>query len=143
LFFRTASSIRSFSNSCDALEPALHARRPTDGSLIYHSDRGVQYVSIRYTERLAEAGIAPSVGSVGDSYDNALAEMINGLYKAEIIHRRAWRNRQDVELATLDWVRWYNHKRLLGLIGNIPPAEAEDAYHRQQAGYADDTPRVP
>ncbi len=121
----------------DALEQALHARRPTDGSLIHHSDRGVQYVSIRYTERLAEAGIEPSVGSVGDSYDNALAETINGLYKAEVIHRRAWRNRQDVELATLDWVHWYNHKRLLGSIGNIPPAEAEEAYYRQQAGYAE------
>ncbi|MFA0949449.1 integrase core domain-containing protein, partial [Xanthomonas fragariae] len=95
----------------------------------------VQYVSIRYTERLADAGIEPSVGSVGDSYDNALAETINGLYKAEVIHRRAWRNRQDVELATLDCVDWYNHKRLLGSIGNIPPAEAEEAYYRQQAGY--------
>ncbi|WAT15237.1 IS3 family transposase [Xanthomonas fragariae] len=120
----------------DALEQALHARRPTEGGLIHHSDRGVQYVSIRYTERLADAGIEPSVGSVGDSYDNALAETINGLYKAEVIHRRAWRNRQDVELATLDWVDWYNHKRLLGSIGNIPPAEAEEAYYRQQAGYA-------
>lgn len=88
----------------DALEQALHARRPTEGGLIHHSDRGVQYVSIRYTERLADAGIEPSVCSVGDSYDNALAETINGLYKAEVIHRRAWRNRQDVELATLDWV---------------------------------------
>ncbi|KLD73400.1 transposase [Xanthomonas hyacinthi DSM 19077] len=120
----------------DALEQALHARRPAEGGLIHHSDRGVQYVSIRYTERLAEAGIEPSVGSVGDSYDNALAETINGLYKAEVIHRRSWRNRQDVELATLDWVDWYNHKRLLGSIGNIPPAEAEEAYYRQQAGYA-------
>ncbi|WAT16338.1 IS3 family transposase [Xanthomonas fragariae] len=120
----------------DALEQALHARRPTECGLIHHSDRGVQYVSIRYTERLADAGIEPSVGSVGDSYDNALAETINGLYKAEVIHRRSWRNRQDVELATLDWVDWYNHKRLLGSIGNIPPAEAEEAYYRQQAGYA-------
>lgn len=92
-----------------------------------------QYVSIRYTERLAEAGIEPSVGSVGDSYDNALAETINGLYKAEVIHRRSWRNPQDVELATLDWVDWFNHRRLLGPIGNIPPAEAEAAYYRQQA----------
>ncbi len=119
----------------DALEQALHARRPTEGGLIHHCDRGVQYVSIRYTERLADAGIEPSVGSVGDSYDNALAETINGLYKAEVIHRRSWRNRQDVELATLDWVDWYNHKRLLGSIGNIPPAEAEEADYRQQAGY--------
>jgi putative transposase len=115
----------------DALEQALHARRPTQGGLIHHSDRGVQYVSIRYTERLAEAGIEPSVGSVGDSYDNALAETINGLYKAEVIHRRSWKNRQEVELATLDWVNWFNHKRLLGPIGDIPPAEAEAAYYQQ------------
>ena len=117
----------------DALEQALHARRPTEGGLIHHSDRGVQYVSIRYTERLAEAGIEPSVGSVGDSYDNALAETINGLYKAEVIHRRSWRNLEAVELATLDWVDWFNHRRLLGPIGNIPPAEAEAQYYRQQA----------
>ena len=117
----------------DALEQALPARRPTQGGLIHHSDRGVQYVSIRYTERLAEAGIESSVGSVGDSYDNALAETINGLYKAEVIHRRSWKNLQDVELATLDWVDWFNHRRLLGPIGNIPPAEAEAAYYRQQA----------
>lgn len=118
----------------DALEQALHARKPfDDGRLIHHSDRGSQYVSIRYTERLAEAGIDASVGSVGDSYDNALAETINGLYKAEVIHRRSWRNREAVEMATLDWVHWFNHKRLLGPIGNIPPAEAETAYYRQQA----------
>jgi putative transposase len=118
----------------DALEQALHARKPFDeGRLIHHSDRGSQYVSIRYTERLAEAGIDASVGSVGDSYDNALAETINGLYKAEVIHRRSWPNRQTVEWATLDWVAWFNHKRLLGPIGNIPPAEAEAAYYRQQA----------
>ena len=117
----------------DALEQALHARRPAgDEGLIHHSDRGVQYVSIRYSERLAEAGIEPSVGSVGDSYDNALAETINGLYKAEVIHRRSWRNLEAVELATLDWVDWFNHKRLLGPIGNIPPAEAEAVYHLQQ-----------
>ena len=103
-----------------------------DEGLIHHSDRGVQYVSIRYSERLAEAGIEPSVGSVGDSYDNALAETINGLYKAEVIHRRSWRNLEAVELATLDWVDWFNHKRLLGPIGNIPPAEAEAVYHQQQ-----------
>lgn len=119
----------------DALEQALHARRPKE-SLIHHSDRGVQYVSIRYSERLAEAGIESSVGSVGDSHDNALAETINGLYKAEVIHRRSWKNREAVELATLDWVDWYNHKRLLGSIGNVPPAEAEAAYYRQQAGQA-------
>ena len=117
----------------DALEQALHARRPAgDEGLIHHSDRGVQYVSIRYSERLAEAGIEPSVGSVGDSYDNALAETINGLYKAEVIHRRSWRTLEAVELATLDWVDWFNHKRLLGPIGNIPPAEAEAVYHQQQ-----------
>ena len=116
----------------DALEQALHARRPAQGGLIHHSDRGVQYVSIRYTQRLSEAGIEPSVGSVGDSYDNALAETINGLYKAEVIHRRTWKTLQEVELATLDWVDWFNHKRLLGPIGNIPPAEAEAAYDRQQ-----------
>lgn len=115
----------------DALEQALHARQPTQGGLIHHSDRGVQYVSIRYTERLAEAGIEPSVGSVGDSYDNALAESINGLYKAEVIHRRSWASREAVELATLEWVDWFNHRRLLGPIGNIPPAEAEAAYYRQ------------
>lgn len=118
----------------DALEQALHARRRAgDDALIHHSDRGVQYVSIRYTERLVEAGIEPSVGSVGDSYDNALAETINGLYKAEVIHRQSWRNREAVEMATLDWVHWFNHHRLLGPIGNIPPAEAEAAYYRQQA----------
>ena len=116
----------------DALEQALHARRPTSSGLIHLSDRGVQYVSIRYTERLAGAGIEPSVGSVGDSYDNALAETINGLYKAEVIHRRSWRSLQDVELATLDWFNWFNHQRLLSSIGDIPPAEAEANYHRQQ-----------
>jgi len=116
----------------DALEQALHARRPThQGGLIHHSDRGVQYVSIRYTERLAEAGIEPSVGSVGDSYDNALAETINGLYKAEVIHRQSWKNREAVELATLTWVDWFNHRRLLAPIGNVPPAEAEADYYRQ------------
>jgi putative transposase len=115
----------------DALEQALHDRRPTHrGGLIHHSDRGSQYVSIKYTERLAEAGIEPSVGSVGDSYDNALAETINGLYKAEVIHRRGpWRSFEAVEYATLEWVDWFNHRRLLEPIGNIPPAEAEDQYY--------------
>ncbi|WGQ37149.1 IS3 family transposase [Alcaligenes faecalis] len=114
----------------DALEQALYDRSPAE-SLIHHSDRGVQYVSIRYTERLAQAGIEPSVGSRGDSYDNALAETINGLYKAELIHRRApWKTRAAVELATLEWVAWYNHQRLLGSIGYIPPAQAEELYHR-------------
>ena len=115
----------------DALEQALHARRPAQGALIHHSDRGVQYVSIRYTQRLGEAGIEPSVGSVGDSYDNALAETINGLYKAEVIHRQSWRSLEQLELATLNWVHWYNHHRLLEPLGHIPPAEAEAAYYRQ------------
>ena len=115
----------------DALEQALHDRRPVHrGGLVHHSDRGSQYVSIKYTERLAEAGIEPSVGSVGDSYDNALAETINGLYKAEVIHRRGpWRSFEAVEYATLDWVDWFNHRRLLEPIGNIPPAEAEEQYY--------------
>ena len=94
--------------------------------LVHHSDRGSQYLSVRYTERLAEAGIEPSVGSVGDSYDNALAETINGLFKAEVIHRRGpWRSVQAVEYATLEWVDWFNHRRLLEPIGSIPPAQAE------------------
>jgi transposase InsO family protein len=114
----------------DALEQALHDRRPLGRGLVHHSDRGVQYVSIKYTERLAEAGLVPSVGSVGDSYDNALAETINGLYKAEVIWRRGpWRSAQAVEFATLEWVDWFNNRRLLEPIGNIPPAEAEAAYH--------------
>lgn len=115
----------------DALDQALHDRRPVHrGGLIHHSDRGVQYVSIRYSERLAEAGIEPSVGSVGDSYDNALAETINGLYKAEVIHRRGpWRSFEAVEFATLEWVDWFNNRRLLETIGNIPPAEAEQRYY--------------
>ena len=117
----------------DALEQALYARQPDrDAALIHHSDRGSQYVSIRYTERLAEAGIEPSVGSRGDSYDNALAETINGLYKAELIHRRApWKTTEAVELATLEWVSWFNHHRLLEPIGYIPPAEAEAHCYRQ------------
>jgi putative transposase len=115
----------------DALEQALHDRRPIHrGGLVHHSDRGSQYVSIRYTERLAEAGVEPSVGSVGDSYDNALAETINGLYKAEVIHRRGpWRSFEAVEFATLEWVDWFNNRRLLESIGNIPPAEAEERYY--------------
>jgi len=117
----------------DALEQALYARRPdNDGTLIHHSDRGSQYVSIRYSERLTEAGIEPSVGSRGDSYDNALAETINGLYKAEMIHRRApWKTRESVELATLEWVAWFNHHRLMEPLGYIPPAEAEANYYRR------------
>jgi transposase InsO family protein len=122
----------------DALEQALYARQPErDSSLIHHSDRGSQYVSIRYSERLAEAGVEPSVGSKGDSYDNALAETINGLYKAELIHRRApWKTKEAVELATLEWVAWFNHHRLLEPIGYIPPAEAEANYYRQLASQA-------
>ena len=123
----------------DALEQVLHARRPlrTDG-LVHHSDRGSQYLAIKYTERLAEAGIEPSVGSVGDSYDNALAETINGLYKAEVIHRRApWRSFEAVEFATLEWVDWFNHRRLLEPIGNIPPAEAEEKVLRPARHHAD------
>jgi putative transposase len=116
----------------DALEQALYERQPeSQDALIHHSDRGSQYVSIRYTERLAEAGIEPSVGSRGDSYDNALAETINGLYKTELIHRRGpWKTKESVELATLQWVHWFNHHRLLEPIGYIPPAEAEANYWR-------------
>jgi transposase InsO family protein len=121
----------------DALEQALYARQPDRNTLIHHSDRGVQYVSIRYSERLGEAGIEPSVGSKGDSYDNALAETINGLYKAEIIHRRGpWKTKESVELATLEWVSWFNHHRLLEPIGYIPPAEAEENYYRCQTEQA-------
>jgi len=113
----------------DALEQAVHDRRPC-GGLVHHSDRGSQYLSIKYTERLAEAGIEPSVGSVGDSYDNALAETINGLFKAEVIWRRGpWRTMEAVEYATLEWVDWYNNRRLMEPIGNIPPAEAEANYY--------------
>ncbi len=118
----------------DALEQALYDRQPErDSSLIHHSDHGSQYVSIRYSERLAEAGVEPSVGSKGDSYDNALAETINGLYKAEVIHRRTWKTREAVELATLTWVSWFNNHRLMGPLGYIPPAEAEANYCRQLA----------
>jgi transposase InsO family protein len=116
----------------DALEQALYARQPSkDEKLIHHSDRGSQYLSIRYSERLSTAGIEPSVGSRGDSYDNALAETINGLYKAEVIHRRSsWKTRESVEVATLEWVAWFNHHRLMGPLGYIPPAEAEANYCR-------------
>jgi transposase InsO family protein len=122
----------------DALEQALYDRKPSeDDGLVHHSDRGSQYLSIRYSERLAEAGIEPSVGSKGDSYDNALAETINGLYKAEVIHRRGpWKTKQAVELATLEWVAWFNHHRLMGPLGYVPPAEYEANYHRERAGQA-------
>ena len=112
-------------------QQALYARQPSSGTeLIHHSDRGSQYVSIRYTERLEEAGLMPSVGSTGDSYDNALAETINGLYKTEVIYKREpWKTRESLELATLQWVHWFNHGRLL----ELPPAEAEANYWRQVA----------
>jgi transposase InsO family protein len=115
----------------DALEQALWSRTGTE-DLVHHSDRGVQYLSICYSERLAEAGVESSVGSVGDSYDNALAETIIGLFKTEVIRRRGpWRTLDAVEYATLEWVDWFNHRRLLEPIGNIPPAELEQAYYRQ------------
>ena len=121
----------------DALEQALHDRRPAKGGLTHHSDRGSQYVSIRYTERLLEAGIEPSVGSVGDSYDNALAESVIGLFKTEVIRRRGpWRSMEVVEFATLEWVAWFNYQRLLEPIGNIPPAEAEARYYAQAEALA-------
>jgi len=116
----------------DALEQALYARSDID-RLVHHSDRGSQYLSIRYTERLAESGIDPSVGSVGDSYDNALAETVIGLYKTEVIRRRGpWRHLEAVEFATLEWVDWFNNRRLLEPIGSIPPVELEEAYYRTQ-----------
>ncbi|EFI6428725.1 DDE-type integrase/transposase/recombinase, partial [Escherichia coli] len=119
----------------DALEQALWARRPS--GTVHHSDKGSQYVSLAYTQRLKEAGLLASTGSTGDSYDNAMAESINGLYKAEVIHRKSWKNRAEVELATLTevelatltWVDWYNNRRLLERLGHIPPAEAEKAYY--------------
>jgi transposase InsO family protein len=130
--WRVSSSLRT-DLALDALEQALHAR-PHTGELIHHSDQGVQYLSIRYTERLAQAGIASSVGSVGDAYDNALAETINGLYKTEVIRRRGpWRSLEDVEFATLEWVHWFNNKRLLEPIGWTTPAEYEKAYYLSQS----------
>jgi transposase InsO family protein len=157
---RTFAVAANVSNPPMLWNTALHDRRPVqEGGLVHHSDRpsrdiartmpcravGGQYLSIRYTERLAEAGIERSVGSVGDSYDNALAEAINGLYKTEPVHRQGpWRNMQDLEMATLGWVDWFNHLRLLGPIhcpaiaacsderGNIPPAEAEGNFYAQR-----------
>src|SRR6266849_5290921 len=129
--WRVSSSLRS-DLALDALEQALHFRDTSD-SLIHHSDRGVQYVSIRYTEELAKAGIERSVGSIGDSYDNALAESVNSLYKAEVIRRQGpWRGIEDVEIATLTWVDWFNNRRLLWPIGHIPPVELEQAYYSLQ-----------
>jgi transposase InsO family protein len=133
--WRASSSLRS-DLALDALEQALYARPDTDG-LVHHSDRGVQYLSIRYTERLREAGIEPSVGSVGDSYDNALAESVIGLFKTEVIRRRGpWRHLEAVEFATLEWVDWFNNRRLLEPIGYVPPVEFEEAYYRGQEGQA-------
>jgi putative transposase len=132
--WRMSSSMKS-DFVLDALEQALYSRQPTqtDG-LVHHSDRGSQYLSIRYTDRLTDAGIKPSVGSTGDSYDNALAETINGLYKTELIHRRGpWKTKAAVEMATLEWVAWFNNQRLLSSIGYISPAEAEENYHKQQS----------
>ena len=132
--WRVSSSLRS-DLALDALEQALYDRPlATATPLVHHSDRGVQYLSIRYTERLAEAGIERSVGSAGDSYDNALAETVIGLFKTEEIRRRGPRKGlEDVEFATLEWVAWYNHQRLLEPLGYVPPAEFEQAYHDRQA----------
>jgi putative transposase len=132
--WQTSTSLRS-DLAIDALEMAIYARsdRDLDG-LIHHSDRGVQYLAIRYTERLAEAGVVNSVGSKGDSYDNALAESFNGLYKTELIHRRGpWKNVDHVEWATLTYVDWFNNRRIHNEIGKIPPAEFEENYYRQIA----------
>ena len=134
--WRVSNSLRT-DLALDALEQAIWARRPDtadpDRGLVHHSDAGSQYLSIRYTNRLAEAGISPSVGSVGDSYDNALAESVIGLYKTELIRQRGpWKDRDQVEYATLEYVDWFNHRRLLEPIGHIPPAEKEANYHRQQ-----------
>ena len=133
--WRVSNSLRS-DLALDALEQAIHAR-PNLENLVHHSDRGVQYLSIRYTERLADAGIEPSVGSVGDSYDNAMAETIFGLYKAEVIHHQGpWRGLEDVEFATLGWVSWFNTDRLLEPIGDIPPAEFEAMYYEEHGEQA-------
>ena len=133
--WRASKSMRS-DLALDALEQALYDRE-TDAALVHHSDRGSQYLSIRYTERLADAGIEPSVGSRGDAYDNAMAESVNALYKAEVIHRRGpWRGLDEVEYATLEWVAWYNSQRLMGPLGHVPPAEYEEQYRRAQADSA-------
>ncbi len=131
--WRVSSSLRT-DLALDALEQAICEREEArQDRLVHHSDRGVQYLSIRYTERLAEAGIEPSVGSRGDSYDNALAESVIGLFKTEVIHRRGpWRGLEDVEFATLEWVWWFNHHRLLEPLGYVPPVEYEEAFYRRQ-----------
>jgi len=136
--WRAASSLRS-DLALDALEQALYDRQDDSmDRLVHHSDRGVQYLSIRYTERLAEAGIEPSVGSKGDSYDNAMAESVIGLFKTEVIRRRGpWPSLEEVEFATLEWVAWFNHSRLLEPIGHVPPAEYEEAFFRHQDAQAE------
>lgn len=135
--WRVSNSLRT-DLALDALEQALYDRLTGNAQgLVHHRDRGVQYVSIRYTERLAETGIEPSVGSVGDSYDNALAESVIGWYKTAVIHQRGpWRNLEAVEFATLEWVDWFNHRRLLEPIGHRPPAEVEEAYYEQASAIA-------
>ena len=132
--WRVSSSLRT-DFVLDALEQAIYARcDDTVGDLIHHSDRGSQYLSMRYTDRLVDAGIEPSVGSRGDSYDNALAESVIGLFKTEVIRRQGpWRTIETVEVATLTWVDWFNHRRLLGPIGFVPPAEYEARYYEQAA----------
>jgi putative transposase len=132
--WRVSASLRT-DFVLDALEQAIYARcDETVGDLIHHSDRGSQYLSMRYADRLADAGIEPSVGSRGDSYDNALAESVIGLFKTEVIQRQGpWRTREAVEFATLAWVDWFNHRRLLGPIGFVPPAEYEARYYEQAA----------
>jgi putative transposase len=133
LGWQTSTSLRA-DLALDALEMALWRRQKEDlDGLVHHSDRGVQYLCIRYTERLAEAGAVTSVGSRGDSYDNALAESIIGLYKTEVIRRKGpWKNLDDVEYATLEWVDWFNHRRLFEPIGHIPPAELEEMFYRER-----------
>ncbi len=138
LGWRVSSSLSS-DLALDALEQAICERQEEmqRQPLVHHSDRGVQYLSIRYTERLAEAGIEPSVGSVGDSYDNALAESVIGLFKTEVIRRQGpWRGLEDVEFATLEWVWWFNHQRLLEPIGYIPPVEHEESFYTQEQDQA-------
>ena len=129
--WRVSTSLRT-DLALDALEQALYAR-PTSDGLVHHSDRGVQHLSIRYTERLAAAGVEPSVGSIGDSYDNALAESVIGLYKTEVIGPQGpWRHAEQVEFATLTWIDWFNNRRLLEPLGHVPPAEYEAAYYQHQ-----------
>ena len=133
LGWQVSASLRT-DLALDALEMALWRRGGDVEGLVHHSDRGVQYLSIRYTERLEESGAITSVGSCGDAYDNALAETINGLYKTEVIRKRGpWKTLEDVEFATLEWVDWFNNRRLLEYTGNIPPAEFEEMYYRKHS----------